>query len=71
MSEPDDNFIGFLKEIIGPGLSGFIHYYKLDNNRVVVPANDILDWGLFFEQKHRRIVKQEHIADYWVCVFRD
>lgn len=66
MSEPDHNFIEFLKEITEPGLSGFVHYYKLDKNRTVVPASDMLDWALFFEKQDRRIVKQECIAEYWV-----
>lgn len=40
--------------------------YIIDDKGRVVPEPDIYKWGKFFEQRDKRIVKQEQVGDFWI-----
>lgn len=46
-----------------PGLG----YYKLaEDGKTPIPVKDVLEWAKFFEDKEKRIVKQDHFGDVMV-----
>lgn len=45
----------------------FSDKYILDSWGEPVPTDDLLTWGVWFENSHnKRIVKQEYVGKYWV-----
>lgn len=42
-------------------------YYKLaDDGKTPIPVKDVLEWARFFEDKEKRVVKQDHFGNVMV-----